>query len=109
MSCPQPNGPGNDHGRADGKQPTPTRKQGIHVQAAMRDHIGKLESQGSGQTQVRGRPWLDAYGAEAAISQPTISAETVENDPKRLSLRNRSQPGKIIVCYLERGSIYRGV
>jgi hypothetical protein len=25
---------------------------------------------------------LDAYGVEADISQPTISAETVENDPK---------------------------
>jgi hypothetical protein len=26
---------------------------------------------------------LDAYRVEANISQPTISAETVENDPKR--------------------------
>ena len=28
-----------------------------------------------------GRPRLDAYGEEADISQPTITAETVENDP----------------------------
>lgn len=32
---------------------------------------------------VRSR--LDAYGVEADISQPTISAETVENDPKATS------------------------
>src|ERR1700756_1067236 len=35
-----------------------------------------------------GRPRLDAYGVEADISQPTISAETVENDPIR-TYRNR--------------------
>jgi hypothetical protein len=29
---------------------------------------------------------LDAYGVEADISQPTISAETVENDPKQTLL-----------------------
>jgi hypothetical protein len=28
---------------------------------------------------------LDAYGEEADVSQPTITAEAVENDPKRLS------------------------
>ena len=33
---------------------------------------------------------MDAYGVEADISQPTISAETVENDPKLPALGRRS-------------------
>ena len=36
-----------------------------------------------------GRPRLDAYGEEADISQPTITAKTVENDPER---KFRSMP-----------------
>ncbi len=47
--------------------------------------FGSLNHGGLVRCNASGRPQLDTYGIEVEISPPTISAETVENDPEPMS------------------------